>query len=71
MGLVHAATGVGEITGSLVLALISGSDNLLEPKATGAAAFPAFLFLAVRMLAVALDPDSGAGSGPGLRRMES
>jgi putative MFS transporter len=53
-GLGHAAAGIGKITGPLVLALIAGSGNLIKPQATDAAVFPAFLVLAVGMLAAAL-----------------
>ncbi|HZU90333.1 MAG TPA: MFS transporter, partial [Stellaceae bacterium] len=53
-GLGHAAAGVGKITGPLVLALIAGTGNLVKPQATGAAVFPAFLVLALAMLAAAL-----------------
>jgi putative MFS transporter len=52
-GLGHAAAGVGKITGRLILALIAGSGNLIRPKATAAAVFPAFLFLSASMLAAA------------------
>lgn len=53
-GLGHAAAGIGKITGPLTLALIAGTGNLIRPQATADAVFPAFLFLAVNMLAVAL-----------------
>jgi putative MFS transporter len=53
-GLGQAANGVGKILGPLALALLAGSDNIIAPKATEAAVFPAFLFLAATMLAVAL-----------------
>jgi putative MFS transporter len=53
-GLGHAAAGVGKIAGPLALALIAGSGNLIKPQATADAVFPAFLLLAVNMLAVAL-----------------
>jgi MFS transporter, putative metabolite:H+ symporter len=53
-GLGHAAAGIGKITGPLTLALIAGTGNLIKPQATADAVFPAFLFLAVNMLAVAL-----------------
>ena len=53
-GLGHAAAGIGKITGPLTLALIAGTGNLVQPHATAAAVFPALLFLAVNMLAVAL-----------------
>ena len=53
-GLGQAANGVGKILGPLALALIAGSDNIIAPKATADAVFPAFVFLAVTMLGVAL-----------------
>ncbi len=53
-GLGQAANGVGKIVGPLVLALIAGSSNIIAPKATAAAVFPAFVFLGVLMLGVAL-----------------
>ncbi len=53
-GLGQAANGVGKIVGPLVLALLAGSSNIIAPKATAAAVFPAFVFLGVLMLAVAL-----------------
>lgn len=53
-GLGQAANGVGKILGPLVLALLAGSSNLIRPAATEAAVFPAFLFIAGMMLAVAL-----------------
>jgi MFS transporter, putative metabolite:H+ symporter len=53
-GLGQAANGVGKILGPLALALLAGSSNVIAPKATAAAVFPAFVFLAVLMLAVAL-----------------
>ena len=53
-GLGQAANGVGKILGPLALALLAGSDNIIAPKATAEAVFPAFEFLAVTMLAVAL-----------------
>jgi len=53
-GLGQAANGVGKIVGPLVLALLAGSDNIIAPKATAEAVFPAFVFLAAVMLAVAL-----------------
>ena len=53
-GLGQAANGVGKIVGPLALALLAGSDNIIAPKATAAAVFPAFLFLGATMLAVAL-----------------
>ena len=53
-GLGQAANGVGKIVGPLALALIAGSDNIIAPQATADAVFPAFVFLAVTMLGVAL-----------------
>ena len=53
-GLGQAANGVGKIVGPLALALIAGSDNIIAPQATADAVFPAFMFLAVAMLGVAL-----------------
>jgi MFS transporter, putative metabolite:H+ symporter len=53
-GLGQAANGVGKILGPLALALLAGSDNIIAPKATADAIFPAFIFLGGTMLAVAL-----------------
>jgi MFS transporter, putative metabolite:H+ symporter len=53
-GLGQAANGVGKILGPLALALLAGSDNIIAPKATADAVFPAFAFLGLTMLAVAL-----------------
>jgi putative MFS transporter len=53
-GLGQAANGVGKIVGPLALALLAGSDNVIAPKATAEAVFPAFVFLGVTMIAVAL-----------------
>ncbi len=53
-GLGQAANGVGKIVGPLALALLAGSSNVIAPKATAAAIFPAFMFLGAVMLAVAL-----------------
>lgn len=53
-GLGQAANGVGKILGPLALAILAGSDNIIAPKATAEAVFPAFIFLAATMLAVAL-----------------
>jgi len=53
-GLGQAANGVGKIVGPLALALLAGSDNIIAPKATAAAIFPAFVFLGGTMLAVML-----------------
>jgi MFS transporter, putative metabolite:H+ symporter len=53
-GLGQAANGVGKILGPLALAILAGSDNVIAPKATAEAVFPAFVFLGLTMLAVAL-----------------
>ncbi len=53
-GLGQAANGVGKIVGPLALALLAGSDNIIAPKATAEAVFPAFAFLGGTMIAVAL-----------------
>jgi putative MFS transporter len=53
-GLGQAANGVGKIVGPLALALLAGSDNIIAPKATAAAIFPAFIFLGGTMIAVML-----------------
>ena len=53
-GLGQAANGVGKILGPLALALLAGSSNVIAPKATAEAIFPAFVFLGVTMAAVAL-----------------
>jgi MFS transporter, putative metabolite:H+ symporter len=53
-GLGQAANGVGKILGPLALALLAGSGNVIAPKATAAAVFPAFVLLGAVMLAVAL-----------------
>lgn len=69
-GLGQAANGIGKILGPLALALLAGSGNVIAPKATAAAVFPAFVFLGVMMLAVALvsrdrNPWPRHGAGPG------
>jgi len=53
-GLGQAANGVGKILGPLALALLAGSSNVIAPQATAEAVFPAFVFLGLTMLAVAL-----------------
>jgi putative MFS transporter len=53
-GLGQTANGVGKILGPLSLALIAGTSNFVSPKATAAAVFPAFLFLAFCMALVGL-----------------
>jgi putative MFS transporter len=46
-GLVQAANGIGKILGPVVLAVIAGTDNLVSPRATTEAIFPAFIVLAL------------------------
>jgi putative MFS transporter len=53
-GLNQASNGVGKILGPLSLALIVGSGRLLTPRATEEAILPAFLFLSVCALGIAL-----------------
>jgi putative MFS transporter len=53
-GLGQAANGVGKILGPLALAVLAGSSNVIAPKATADAVFPAFVFLGGTMLAVTL-----------------
>jgi putative MFS transporter len=53
-GLGQAANGIGKILGPFALAILAGSDNIIAPKATADAVFPAFVFLGATMLAVAL-----------------
>jgi len=53
-GLGQTANGVGKILGPFSLALIAGTSNIVSPKATEAAVFPAFLFLAFCMLLIGL-----------------
>jgi len=53
-GLGQTANGVGKILGPFSLALIAGTSNIVSPKATAEAVFPAFLFLAFCMLLVGL-----------------
>ena len=53
-GLGQTANGVGKILGPLSLALIAGTANVVSPKATEGAMFPAFMFLAFGMLLVGL-----------------
>ena len=54
LGLGQAANGVGKVLGPLCLALIAGSSDVVSPKATEAAVFPAFLFLATCSLMAAI-----------------
>ncbi len=53
-GLVQACNGIGKILGPLVLAVIAGTDNLVTPRATTEAIFPAFVVLSLCALAVGL-----------------
>ena len=46
MGFSYGIGNLGKIIGPLGLALIAGSSDLVSPKATIDALFPAFLFLA-------------------------
>jgi putative MFS transporter len=46
-GLVQACNGIGKILGPLVLAVIAGTNNLVTPKATTEAIFPAFVVLSL------------------------
>ena len=48
-GLGQAANGVGKILGPLALAVLAGSDNIIAPKATADAVFPAATMLAVAL----------------------
>jgi putative MFS transporter len=54
VGLAQAVNGVGKILGPLVLGLIAGVGNVVEPKATESAVVPAFIFLACASLLAAL-----------------
>jgi MFS transporter, putative metabolite:H+ symporter len=54
VGLQQAANAVGKIVGPIVLAVIAGTDDLVSPKATADAVFPAFVFFAACSLVVGL-----------------
>jgi putative MFS transporter len=54
VGLYQAAVSIGKILGPLSMAIIAGTDNLVAPKATAAAVFPALLFLAACGLCMGL-----------------
>jgi putative MFS transporter len=54
VGLAQAVNGVGKIVGPLMLGLIAGVGNIVEPKATESAVVPAFVFLACASLMAAL-----------------
>ena len=47
MGLAWAVSGLGRIIGPLVIALVAGTGDLVDPEATLDALAPSFLFLAV------------------------
>jgi putative MFS transporter len=53
-GLSQAANGFGKVMGPASLALIAGTGNLLTPHATEEAILPAFLFLSLCGLVIAL-----------------
>ena len=53
-GLAAASGGLGKILGPLVMGLIAGTGNLVNPKATMDAVQPAFLFLAFACLVAGL-----------------
>jgi putative MFS transporter len=52
MGLAWAVSGLGRIVGPLVIALLAGTGDLVEPEATLDALAPSFLFLAAAALLV-------------------
>jgi putative MFS transporter len=52
MGMAWAMSGIGRIVGPLGVALIAGTDDLIEPEATLDALLPAFLYLAAFSLLV-------------------
>jgi MFS transporter, putative metabolite:H+ symporter len=52
MGLAWAVSGVGRIIGPLVIALVAGTGDLVDPQATLDALAPSFLFLAASALLV-------------------
>jgi putative MFS transporter len=54
MGLAWAVSGVGRIIGPLVIALLAGTGDLVEPQATLDALVPSFLFLAASALLVGI-----------------
>jgi MFS transporter, putative metabolite:H+ symporter len=54
VGLQQAANAVGKIVGPIVLAAIAGTNDLVTPKATAEAVFPAFVFFAACSLVVGL-----------------
>jgi len=52
MGLAWAVSGLGRIIGPLVIALVAGTGDLVDPEATLDALAPSFLFLAASALLV-------------------
>ena len=52
MGLAWAVSGLGRIIGPLVIALVAGTGDLVDPEATLDALAPSFLFLAAAALIV-------------------
>jgi putative MFS transporter len=54
MGLAWAVSGVGRIIGPLVIALVAGTGDLVDPEATLDALAPSFLFLAASSLLVGI-----------------
>jgi putative MFS transporter len=54
MGLAWAVSGLGRIIGPLVIALVAGTGDLVEPEATLDALPASFLFLAVSALLVGI-----------------
>jgi putative MFS transporter len=54
MGLAWAVSGVGRIIGPLVIALVAGTGDLVDPEATLDALTPSFLFLAASALLVGI-----------------
>ena len=54
MGLAWAVSGLGRIIGPLVIALVAGTGDLVDPQATLDALTPSFLFLAAAALVVGI-----------------
>jgi MFS transporter, putative metabolite:H+ symporter len=54
MGLAWAVSGLGRIIGPLVIALVAGTGDLVDPEATLDALAPSFLFLAAASLLVGI-----------------
>jgi MFS transporter, putative metabolite:H+ symporter len=54
MGLAWAVSGLGRIIGPLVIALVAGTGDLVDPEATLDALAPSFLFLAASSLLVGI-----------------